>query len=470
MMGINRMTKKTWIVCALFLLVPGIVGLCIQFAQKTAVHNRIEQASQRADNNSAVEEYLQMYEQWTGLPADQKANNPWGHGSYGGIEIRNRLQDGQDDRLAADLPALERNMSHYPEELADVIYGSDWQQKVADYKKERAVIDAVLIGSIFFLAGGTLVLAGGLGRVLILLAKEKLSKKEQVSEAEAETAESVETAEAVESVDAVTETAEASAEVTLPKELVETPDTLSIENTETSEKEIDLSTGKERKSQGYFQSRKKSGSQADASSDSSKSTTFPMKPANSGTSSFEKIKKDSYFGWAIGDSDSEDLETLMTTEPLTKELTELTEEVSAIRQFAAQQQDQMRKLQDGYDWMIIRRFCLRIIRCIDNIEDRITLLGEQGLEAAAYLEDIRDELVFALESSGVEQFKPDLQITFKGLEKYAEAVRERVMTEDTNLSGCIARVARPGYQYLLNDEDVKIVRCAQVMLYETKEN
>ena len=135
----------------------------------------------------------------------------------------------------------------------------------------------------------------------------------------------------------------------------------------------------------------------------------------------EKPAKDSYFGWALGESESADIETLMTTEPLTKELTELTEEVSAIRQFAAQQQDQVRKLQDGYDWMIIRRFCMRIIRSIDNIEDRIGRLDDPDSELVMCLQDIRDELIFALESSGIEQFNPELEMPFKGLEKYARS-------------------------------------------------
>jgi molecular chaperone GrpE (heat shock protein) len=194
-----------------------------------------------------------------------------------------------------------------------------------------------------------------------------------------------------------------------------------------------------------------------------------MKPVASAPDLQNKKQEDSYFGWAIETDASAGLDTLMTNEPLTKELNELTEEVSAIRHFAAQQQDQMRKLQDGYDWMIIRRFCLRIIRCIDNIDDRVSRVQAEGGDVGRYLEDIRDELVFALEASGIEQFGPDLNTSFKGLEKYAEAVRERVFTEDAELIGCIAEVARPGYQYLVNDDDVKIVRCAQVKLYESKE-
>jgi len=223
---------------------------------------------------------------------------------------------------------------------------------------------------------------------------------------------------------------------------------------------------------GYFESRKKvaqngaSGSSVPdmgKSSFSELSKSFPIKGLLK-----EKPVKDSYFGWALNEDESSSMETLMTTEPLTKELNELTEEVSAIRQFAAQQQDQVRKLQDGYDWMIIRRFCMRIIRSIDNIEDRIGRLKDSDSDVAMCLEDIRDELVFALESSGIEQFNPELKMPFKGLEKYVEAVNQRVSTDDESLCGCIAEIARPGYQYLISDDDVKIVRCAQVKLYDTK--
>jgi molecular chaperone GrpE (heat shock protein) len=154
----------------------------------------------------------------------------------------------------------------------------------------------------------------------------------------------------------------------------------------------------------------------------------------------------------------------MSTEPVTNTLDELTQEVSAIREFAAHQQDRVRQLQEGYDWTIIKRFCLRIIRCIDNLDDRISKLNGQ-VELTQYLEDVRDELVFALESSGVEQFEPQIDADYKGLEKTAEAVHERERSDQAHLSGKIAKVVRSGYQYVLNDNDVKIVRAAQVKLY-----
>jgi len=86
-------------------------------------------------------------------------------------------------------------------------------------------------------------------------------------------------------------------------------------------------------------------------------------------------------------------------------------------------------------------------------------------QETGHLEDVRDELVFALESSGVEQFEPQIDADYKGLEKLVEAVQERESTQKTRLSGKIAKVVRPGYQYVLNSDDVKIVRAAQVRLY-----
>jgi molecular chaperone GrpE (heat shock protein) len=90
--------------------------------------------------------------------------------------------------------------------------------------------------------------------------------------------------------------------------------------------------------------------------------------------------------------------------PLDNTLKELTQQVSAIREYAATQQNRVEKLQDGYDWGIIRTFCLRVIRCVDNLESRLANLPK-GDAALTHLEEIKDELLFALESSGVEQFQ-----------------------------------------------------------------
>ena len=152
------------------------------------------------------------------------------------------------------------------------------------------------------------------------------------------------------------------------------------------------------------------------------------------------------------------------SKPLDSTLKDLAQQVSAIREYASCQQERVEKLQDGYDWNIIKTFCLRIIRCIDNLENRISRLSSKGAKTE-HLEDIRDELVFALESSGIEQFEPEINSDYRGQEKYAEAVKGKQSCDKSKQKGRIAKVIRPGYQYFINEENIKIVRTAQVKLF-----
>lgn len=152
------------------------------------------------------------------------------------------------------------------------------------------------------------------------------------------------------------------------------------------------------------------------------------------------------------------------SEPLNGTLRELTQQVSAIREYAAHQQDRVTKLQDGYDWNIIRNFCLRVIRCIDNLENRMNRLSEQDIETV-HLKEVRDELVFALESSGLERFEPEINSDYRGQEKNVEVVKGKESSKDPNLKGEIAKVIRAGYRYFIDEENVKVVRTAQVKLF-----
>ena len=157
------------------------------------------------------------------------------------------------------------------------------------------------------------------------------------------------------------------------------------------------------------------------------------------------------------------------SKPLDSALKELTQEVSAIRQYTADHRDDLEKLQDGHDWNMIRPFCLRIIRCIDNLESRISRPIKKNAKVT-HLEEIRDELIFALESSGIEQFEPEINSDYRGQEKYAEAVKNKQFCDDPNQTGKIAEVVRPGYQYLIDEENVKVVRPAQVKLFGGSSN
>lgn len=151
------------------------------------------------------------------------------------------------------------------------------------------------------------------------------------------------------------------------------------------------------------------------------------------------------------------------TEPMNQTLQALSEQITAIRQYASSQQDRVEKLQSGYDWNIIRTFCVRVIRCIDNLEMRMDRCADETL--VQELSEVHDELLFSLESSGIEQFAPEINSPFCGQERLAEAVKEKVACTQPELKGCIAQVVKPGYQYVIDEENVKIVRTARVKLY-----
>ena len=457
------MRKNTWILLALILMIPGATGLVYHYAQRNSLNARISQAAEVIAKTSVTEEYLDMYHRWFELSPEEKAENPWGQDPYGGPEIQKRLNEGQADRLLADIADLDKGLKHFPDELAETLYGFGWEGVLQEYRAECNKTEMILIGAVFLLAGSGLILSGGLGKIIILfaLSKFKHTTDELLDE------QPVIIGTALDDTESETHDSEES-EFSSLTQTQPVSDTEKVVASNRNAKEDEDSAG-DYDQPGYFESRKKVTRESASTSEAAKGSLSELSKSLPMTHSVgEKPARDSYFGWAINEDESSSLETLMTTEPLTKELNELTEEVSAIRQFAAQQQDQVRKLQDGYDWMIIRRFCMRIIRSIDNIEDRIGRLDDPNSDVAMCLGDIRDELIFALESSGIEQFNPELEMPFKGLEKYVEAVRQRVSTDDESLCGCIAEIARPGYQYLISDDDVKIVRCAQVKLYDAK--
>ena len=156
--------------------------------------------------------------------------------------------------------------------------------------------------------------------------------------------------------------------------------------------------------------------------------------------------------------------TLEHSNPLNATIEELACEISAIREYASLQKEKNENFQELHDWKVIKTFCLRTIRVIDNIQKRIQLLSQKNVETSD-LEEISDELIFALESSSVERFEPAINSEYRGQEKMAEAIKDKDCSANSNMKGKIAKVVRAGYQYAINDGDIKIIRPAQVKLY-----
>jgi molecular chaperone GrpE (heat shock protein) len=396
--------NKRLVIWSLVFMLAGLAGLAGVFLEKVREERRT--ASYKAKYGKKTDEYFDLDD------------------GQGGVKTQEQLKQEQLVKLKADLADLAKGVKS-PSIFADVLYGDNWHQEVSKYRKKMKLMRSIVFGSTVSILGGVLIGLMYHSQCVIPSVVRKFGCSRQVNK------EVVKEERACENTEA------------------ETPARL---NTDSNQRGRQTQSNESRYGDpaGYFhkpQHQKQAGS---------------LKLKESLSSQAENFGKEA--GQFEHSVVTGQIAKLMSTEPVSDSLSELTQEVSAIREFAAEQQDRVRQLQEGYDWTIIKRFCLRIIRCIDNLDDRISKLNGQS-ELTQYLEDVRDELVFALESSGVEQFEPRIDADYKGLEKAAEAVHERQRSDKARLSGKIAKVVRPGYRYVLNDNDVKIVRAAQVKLY-----
>jgi len=486
--------NKLWIIWAVVLIVAGAAGLVYVGLDRYAEQMRLQPYRERFSDTR--DEYLAAYEQWSKLPPDVKAENPWGQGAYGGDKTTEQIAKEQPARLKADLLDLARGVKT-PHPLADILYGPDWRQKVAEYRGRLALRENITIAATIALAAGAIGLLGLTSRWLVgrlAHGAKAHESKAQARQAETEArsagavgpdrfvdvaarqrsplrarrtdaptddrddnAESVGYFEAARLKDMTKTTADPAETGQVASAGSRTPDKAGDSSDRSAEQPAEPATAKQDQRPNGPRPKTATGD-TDAPPRTRVHTAVPAAQ--------RPITAASLAGQFQPSGQFTNVATLMSTDPVgvRDSLSELTQEMSAIRQFAAQQQDHVRRLQEGYDWNIIKRFCMRVIRCVDNLDSRIAKLAEQNHDVSL-LEDVRDELVFALESSGVEQFEPELDSPYKGKEKSVEAVRARVKTSDPERKGKIAEIVRPGYQYVVSDDDVRVVRCAQVKLY-----
>jgi len=413
-----------------------------------------------------TDDYVKQYEEWLKTPPRERSELPPILEDNGKAMTREQLWQEQQERLKADLDKLATGeMTVHP--LADVLYGENWQYELSEYKKRNKRNERILTGSIVCTTMGGSIYAGWLLLWTVRFAK-KCSSGSKRFVTKVKTRKNVESQKQVK--DNVTElpqkqeTKEKLVQLNKHKEISGNSDRKIPLKVNSGTKTFDRAANKVKISNGTENINKLLSDEKTAviktttnwgkTRSETKENSKPLNNAiNEFTQQISAIK-----------SGKQDLKTDEHAKPLDSAISELTQQVSAIREYAACQQDRLEKLQDGYDWNIIRTFCLRVIRCIDNLESRISRLGEEDGKAI-HLEEIRDELIFALESSGIEQYEPEINSEYRGQEKFAEAVKEKQENDNPEQAGNIAKVIRPGYQYFINEENVKVVRPAQVKLF-----
>ena len=510
--------NKKYIILGLALLVTGGAALGWTLNERKKEQQRA--AYYRSKYGSEPDEYLKQYNEWLQLPSEQQANLPWWLDKYGKTKTEAQLQQEQQERLKADLEQLAAGKKEVPP-FADILYGRNWQNELSEYKKQKQLKEYMFTGSISCACTGgaifiwnlllwirhTLIKASAALRKSFppLSKNQRSNKNKKPAKANPKTEEKIlhqAKAEAEDKKSAGTkEKAKAEAKVKGrgKSNSVETGITTEprkkrqgLQNQGGKQSKVFTNSGfRGCKTNSAGQAHKqplgstKIGHGAKNSDKNAEDTAVLVSdektvgPVKSSKASAENGNANIKFKDSLK-AQTENMEkqmaefkkmaqgvqktTIEHSEPLNNTLSELSQQMSAIREYAASQQTRLTKLQDGYDWNITRTFCLRVIRCIDNLENRISQMTEQNMEVND-LEEIKDEMLFALESSGIEQFEPEIDSDYRGQEKFAEAVKEKETCEDSKRTGKVAKVIRPGYQYFIDDENIKIVRPAQIKLF-----
>jgi len=461
---------KRFVILGLVLLLAGSAALVWVLAEKRKEQEQTAHYGSKYGSQEGLEPG--QYDEWLpapGGPAGKQGRLPPALDEQAKIKTKAELRQEQQKRLKADLDKLAGGESDAPA-LADFLYGENWQEELKKYKRQKEQKELIFNGSIVCMSiGGTVFTAClllytarllvrascGLGRLLTDARKARGQRLEDRGQ---------------ESVIALQ----------APQvQLAQCPDAQQVQASVLAQALVPGAPATSGRANQSAQPRLKSGadqskkplkslakvSRQDFHQDSVSHPRSCLRQEDAGATTQTTLRSISLGPRGRGTPATEaGAKALAEADPLNNTLVELTQQVAAIREYASTQQDRVQKLQEGYDWNIVRNFCLRVIHCIDNVENRIRERAGQNGEAA-YLQEIRDELLFALESSGIEQFEPEINSDYRGQEKHTEAIKERELCGAPDLVGKIAKVVRPGYHYYIDDQNVKIVRPAMVMLF-----
>jgi hypothetical protein len=441
------MCKKSLILGSIFLLVGAGTYWWI-----VAGKRQQDQQNEVSHNFTQTDDYIKQYQEWLQLPPDQRTELPLVLDQYGKDKTNDQLRQEQRARLKADIDKLASGeIAVNP--FTDILYGDNWQSEVNEYKKKNEFNEYVLTSSIVCTTMGGSIYAWW---VVLWTARRLVRASSNLRHIIAARYGNPEEVEDDEPIISAVKELQQEQQKKKAHEKHNTPEKqLNVSAHPGRQNPVPVKTGfKPAEKLAYtYKGKMSNGAEKINKLFSDEKGTVLETPAPKAPALKTTTK------WGKQRSEAED-----HSKPINSAINELTEQVSAIREYAACQQDRLEKLQDGYDWNIIKTFCLRVIRCIDNLENRIVRLGEKDARAI-HLEEVRDELIFALESSGIEQFEPEIESEYRGQEKFAEAIKDKEKSDDPSHTGKIAQVIRPGYQYFINEENVKVVRPAQVKLF-----
>lgn len=141
--------------------------------------------------------------------------------------------------------------------------------------------------------------------------------------------------------------------------------------------------------------------------------------------------------------------------------------VTGMRDYLSESNQHMVRLQEGYDYSVLKRIVKPVIQVANGLESLETRLSKKSES-----EEVRVlwlDLLDSLEQNGIERLRVEENDDFSKIRKMAEATSAKEPTTDPEKVGTVAQVVRPGYCYVYNQDKRRLVVPAQVKLYEKVE-
>ena len=145
------------------------------------------------------------------------------------------------------------------------------------------------------------------------------------------------------------------------------------------------------------------------------------------------------------------------------QLKETQQVLQSLRDFSLEQQKEIRRLREGYDYTIIKAFVLRMIHALEDSSEKIERSRLKGMPQGQLdnLQFTHDLFLFALEGSGIESFVPEVGTKFDPADPRLEPA-STATTDNQSLHLTVARVVKPGFSIQINEEKKQVIRPAQI--------
>ena len=149
---------------------------------------------------------------------------------------------------------------------------------------------------------------------------------------------------------------------------------------------------------------------------------------------------------------------------LNTDITKLSEQVVSFRSLAEERSIEIKRYKEGYDFSKSKSFILGLIENIKYIDRNLERDEIKNSDLSRFLEASKDKLELLLSAQGVEKYTPEIDRPITEIDG-CKAV-ETINTTDNSKINFIHSVIKDGYKLQLNNNEIKIISDAEVIVYK----